>query len=240
MMDQLGRAEQKTSKLLTELEKKVGLIERKRQSLGKPNLIYVKNLADNSVDRASPLRESQILNCENRNSGIAEITALDFPKSQANDTEKTNDNDPNDTDTPFPSAPERKQGRESKGNEALAEYESYQRLIERSLELDILKQNHPYDTDMLDEIRSIILDTVCSKRQNIRVAGDCKPKEVVKCVFLKLNSEHIEFVLDCMKENTTRVRNIRQYLLAALYNAPMTISSYYGSPVRHDMANGLI
>ena len=93
---------------------------------------------------------------------------------------------------------------------------------------------------MLEEIMSIILDTVCSKRQYIRVAGDDKPKEVVKSVLLKLNSEHIEFVLDCMKENTSRVRNIRQYLLAALYNAPMTISSYYGSLVSHDMANGLI
>ena len=113
---------------------------------------------------------------------------------------------------------------------------TYQRLIERNLELDLLKQGHPYDTEMLDEIMSIILDTVCSKRQYIRVAGDDKPKEVVKSVLLKLNSEHIEFVLDCMKENTTRVRNIRQYLLAALYNAPMTISSYYGSLVSHDMA----
>ena len=240
IMEQLGCAEQKTAKLLSELEKKVGLIERKRQGLGKPNLIYVKNFVDNSVDRSSPLRESQIWNCENHNSGIAEITALDFPKSQGNDTEKTNDNDLNDTDTPFPSVSERKQGRESKGNESLAEYESYQRLIERNLELDILKRNHPYDTEMLDEIISIILDTVCSKRQYIRVAGDDKPKEVVKSVLLKLNSEHIEFVLDCMKENTTRVRNIRQYLLAALYNAPMTISSYYGSLVSHDMANGLI
>ena len=240
MMEQLGCAEQKTAKLLSELEKKVGLIERKRQGLGKPNLIYVKNFVDNPVERRLPPRESQILNCENHNSGIAGITTQVFPKSQRNNTERTNDTDSNNTDNPFPSAPERNQGQESKGSETMSEYESYQRLIERNLEIDILKQNHPYDTEMLDEIMSIVLDTVCSNRQYIRIAGDDKPREVVKSVLLKLTSEHIEFVLQCMKENTTRVRNIRQYLLASLYNAPMTISNYYGALVNHDMANGLI
>ena len=205
MMEQLGCAEQKTAKLLSELEKKVGLIERRRQGLGKPNLIYVKNFVDNPVDRASPLRKSQILNCENHNSGFAEITALEFPKSQANDTEKTNDNDLNDTDTPFPSVPDRKQGRESKGTEALAEYESYQRLIERNLELDILKQNNPYDTEMLDEIMSIILDTVCSKRQYIRVAGDPFTFEEtnVLCIYGGETKQETENALREMRELLT-------------------------------------
>lgn len=159
MMEQLGCAEQKTAKLLSELEKKVGLIERKRQGLGKPNLIYVKNFVDNPVYRASPLRESQILNCENHNSEFAEITALDYPKSQTNDTEKTNDNDLNDTDTPFPSVSERKHGRESKGNEAMAEYESYQRLIERNLELDLLKQGQHHNSSP-PKITSTVLSRV--------------------------------------------------------------------------------
>ena len=79
------------------------------------------------------------------------------------------------------------------------------------------------------------VDTVCSHREMIRIAGDDYPAEVVKSRFLKLNSSHIEYVLDRMRENTTYVRNIKKYLLAALYNAPATIDSYYTSLVSHDM-----
>ena len=88
----------------------------------------------------------------------------------------------------------------------------------------------------LDEIVSIILETVCSKRKTIRIAGDDYPAELVKAKFMKLNSSHIEFVFDCMKENTTKIRNIKQYLKAVLFNAPNTIDSYdivnIGSPHR--------
>ena len=125
---------------------------------------------------------------------------------------------------------------ETKGVDRMSEYKSYQKLIEKNLEIDILKEDHPNETEMLDEIIGIILDTVCSKRQYIRVAGDDKPKEVVKSILLKLTAEHIEYVLECMKANTSQIRNIRQYLLAALYNAPMTMNSYYEAQVNHDMA----
>ena len=240
MMEQLGCAEQKIAKLLTELEKKAGLIERKRQGLGKPNLIYVKNFVNNSMENYLPPQKSQILNCENHNSGFAKTTILDYPKSQRKNTEIINDTDSIDTDNPFPSAPKRSQGREAKGFEPMAEYESYRRLLEENLAIDILKENHPDDASMLDEIMSIVLDTVCSKRQYIRVSGDDKPRDVVKSVLLKLTSDHIEYVLDCMKNNTGEIKNIRQYLLTTLYNAPMTISNYYRARVNHDMANGLI
>ena len=86
----------------------------------------------------------------------------------------------------------------------------------------------------------LMLDTICSKRQYIRIAGDDKPREVVKSQLLKLNSEHIEYVLSSFKDNATKVRNIKQYLLASLYNAPLTISNYFDALVRHDMANGVI
>lgn len=89
--------------------------------------------------------------------------------------------------------------------------------------------------EMLDEIAELIVDTVCTARQTIRIAGDDHPAEVVKSRFLKLDSSHIQYVMDCMKENTTFVRNIKKYLLAALYNAPATISSYYSSLVQHDL-----
>ena len=104
-----------------------------------------------------------------------------------------------------------------------------------NIEYDILVQNERLDRDRLDELVELMVDTVCSHREMIRIAGDDYPAEVVKSRFLKLNSSHIEYVLDRMRENTTYVRNIKKYLLAALYNAPATIDSYYTSLVSHDM-----
>lgn len=86
--------------------------------------------------------------------------------------------------------------------------------------------------------RYLILETVCTKRKTIRIAGDDYPAELVKAKFMKLNSSHIEFVFDCMKENTTKIRNIKQYLKAVLFNAPNTIDSYYTALVNHDMYGG--
>ena len=91
------------------------------------------------------------------------------------------------------------------------------------------------DREQLDEIVDLIVDTVCSARKVIRIAGDDYPAEVVKSRFMKLDSSHVQYVMDCMKDNTTYVRNIKKYLLAALYNAPTTINSYYSSLVQHDM-----
>ena len=94
--------------------------------------------------------------------------------------------------------------------------------------------SYPEDEDMLREMFELLVDTVCSKRRFIRIAGDDKPAEVVKAQLMKLNSDHLRFVLMCLKENTTQVRNIRQYLLATLYNAPLTMSNYYTARVQHD------
>ena len=117
----------------------------------------------------------------------------------------------------------------------MRERESYRELILENIEYDILMQNERMDRDRLDELVELMVDTVCSNREMIRIAGDDYPAEVVKSRFLKLNSSHIEYVLDRMRENTTYVRNIKKYLLAALYNAPATIDSYYTSLVSHDM-----
>ena len=117
----------------------------------------------------------------------------------------------------------------------MQERESYRELILENIEYDILVQNERLDRDRLDELVELMVDTVCSNREMIRIAGDDYPAEVVKSRFLKLNSSHIESVLDRMRENTTYVRNIKKYLLAALYNAPATIDSYYTSLVSHDM-----
>ena len=116
--------------------------------------------------------------------------------------------------------------------------ELYRDLIKENISYEILRQDMPYDCDRLDEIVELMVETVCSTRKQIRVSGSDYPAQVVKSRLLKLDSEHIRFVFDCLKQNTTRVRNIRQYLLAVLFNAPTTIGNYYSALVNHDMHGG--
>ena len=115
------------------------------------------------------------------------------------------------------------------------EREQYRDLIRENIEYDILAKNNPADRIRLDELVELMLDTVCSKRSSICIAGDEFPTEVVKSRFLKLEAQHIQYVLDSLKDNPPHIRNIKKYLLAALYNAPGTISNYYSSLVQHDM-----
>ena len=219
--ESLGCAEKKAVKLLDELEKKAELIERKRQGLGKPNLIYVKNFISESVER-------QFLNCQNDNSATFQNTIQDLSKAQGNNTDIKN-TDLSDTNSIFPSE---NCGKEN-GNE---EYQQYYQYFYEQLGMEYLQKDYPYDMDRLENILELVVETVCSKRQIIRIGGDDRPIEVVKSRFMKLDSEHIRYVLDCFKENTTKIRNIRQYILASLYNAPTTIGSYFDALVRHDMA----
>ena len=125
--------------------------------------------------------------------------------------------------------------REQTGQDGMRKRESYRALILENIEYDVLSQNVQLDKDRLDELVELMVDTICSNREMIRVAGDDYPAEVVRSRFLKLNASHIEYVLDRMRENTTYVRNIKKYLLAALYNAPVTMDSYYTSLVSHDL-----
>ena len=125
--------------------------------------------------------------------------------------------------------------KERAGQDGMRNRESYRALILENIEYDVLSQNVQLDKDRLDELVELMVDTVCSNREMIRVAGDDYPAEVVRSRFLKLNASHIEYVLDRMRENTTQVRNIKKYLLAALYNAPVTMDSYYTSLVSHDL-----
>ena len=131
---------------------------------------------------------------------------------------------------------------ERKGTEAAAQsaVEIYREIIKDNIDYDILKQDMRFDGDRLDEIVDLMLETVCTARKRVRIAGDDYPAELVKSKFMKLDGEHIRFVLDCMRENTTKIRNIKQYLKAALFNAPSTIGNYYTSLVAHDMASGAL
>ena len=112
---------------------------------------------------------------------------------------------------------------------------AYREILKENIEYDHLCQKLGYDRDILDEILEILVDTVCSTRKMIRIGGEDFPKEVVKSRLLKLDSGHIEYVISSLRENTTKVRNIRAYLLTSLYNAPTTINSYYTALVNHDM-----
>ena len=131
---------------------------------------------------------------------------------------------------------------ERKGTEAAAQsaVEIYREIIKDNIDYHILKQDMKFDGDRLDEIVDLMLETVCTARKRVRIAGDDYPAELVKSKFMKLDGEHIRFVLDCMRENTTKIRNIKQYLKAALFNAPSTIGNYYTSLVAHDMASGAL
>ena len=131
----------------------------------------------------------------------------------------------------FPETPVQKR------TEAKETFESYRELILENIDYDVLAGDPCVDREQLDEIVALVQETVCSTRSRIRVAGNDYPAEVVRSKLLKLNSEHIRFVMDCLKQNTTRIRNIRQYLLAMLFNAPSTMNSYYTALVAHDMAS---
>ena len=206
IQEALGCAHQKATKLLRELEK-AGLIERKKQGLGKPDIIYVMNFADNLF--------SAFKSDENHHSGELKISTTECLKSSGNNTDK-NYIDSNNTNP------------------------TYQQYFEEQLCVDALYHDNPYDRESITEILELILDTVCSKRKTIRIAGDDKSLEVVKSRFMKLDYSHISYVLSCLKENSTQVRNIKQYLLATLYNAPLTISNYYQAMYNNDHANGLV
>ena len=230
IMEAMGCADQKAGKLLHVLESKCSLIERKRQGLGKPNLIYVKNFITPS--------ESRFLNRENHDSGEVKITDQEPLKSRSNNTENNN-TEHSDTDSFLFTSFREDHVRESKRSDA-SQREQYREFISENISYELLLQDYPLDRDILTEILELMVDTVCTTRNTIRISGDDKPAEVVKSQLLKLDSEHIRLVLDGLKENTTRIRNMRQYLLATLYNAPLTIGNYYRSLVSHDMSEGFI
>ena len=225
VQESLGCGHGKAAKLLDELDGDTGLIERKRQGLGKPNLIFVKNFI-------SRVRKSNFLKSEKRTSGSSQIGVQEIPIADGSNTDfkKT---DPIDTDSYLfiSSEPSRT---ETKRSDA-AQREIYRSIIKENIDYDIIRFDRKTSQDILEEIVELMVDVVCSNAPYVRVLREEKPTEVVKSQFLKLNSEHIRFVMDCLEENTTKVKNMRQYLISTLYNAPLTIGNYYRSLVNHDM-----
>ena len=209
-------ADNKATKLLRELEN-FGLIERKRRGLGKPSLVYVKNFS-------SDLSNERVQNRENHESGSPKNACQDPPKSRCNKNKKSK-TERNNTNPILSDELEK-----MKNRKLLEEYFS------RSLEIELLLRLYPDDEDTIYQIVDLLVDTCDSKRKLIRIAGDDKPAEVVLSRLKKLNADHICFVLDCLAANTSPIRNMKQYLLAALFNAPTTIQLYYQNKVNHDLA----
>lgn len=223
VMEEMNCGKNKAVQLLDELEQKAGLIERKRQGLGKPNLIYVKSFF-RTVDNFG---ERHFLKFENQTSGGLNIKPQEVSESNPTNTDNKK-TDMNQTDLSF------LPGRESKRSDAYAQYEAYFR---EELEIPILIQGNRSEKETLEGILDLLAETCSSKRKTIRIAGDDKPIEIVKGRLMKLNSLHIQYVLGCLQENTTYVRDMKQYLLTTLFNAPVTIDSYYQARVNYDMHN---
>ena len=209
-------ADNKATRLLRELEK-FGLIERKRRGQGKPCLVYVKNFSSESS-------KESVKNRDNDDSCGSKIACQDPVKSRGI-KKKENKTKMNNTNLILSDESEK-----MKNRELLEEYFS------RSLEIDLLLRLCPDDEDTIYQIVDLLVDTCTTNRKLLRIAGDDKPAEVVRSRFMKLNADHIRFVLKCLAENSSPIRNMKQYLLASLYNAPTTMQLSYQNQTNHDLA----
>ena len=209
-------ADNKATRLLRELEE-FGLIERKRRGQGKPCLVYVKNFS------AESSKES-VKNRDNDDSCGSKIACQDPVKSRGI-KKKENKTEMNNTNLILSDESEK-----MKNRELLEEYFSH------SIEIDLLLRLYPDDEDTLYQIVNLLVDTCATNRKLLHIAGDDKPAEVVRSRFMKLNADHIRFVLKCLAENSNPIRNMKQYLLASLYNAPTTMQLSYQNQTNHDLA----
>lgn len=195
--------------------------------LGSIEYTILEQPTEPSPERENPVQVKPIL--ENP---VLEKPEQEIP-AQSNKDKSNTDLSITEQSNPIRSNPPAPEGQN--GTDGIEAREIYREIVYGNIEYDILREDSTIDRDRLDEIAELIVDTVCSARKTIRVAGDDYPAEVVKSRFLKLDSSHVQYVMDCMKQNTTYVRNIKKYILAALYNAPATINNYYSSLVQHDL-----
>ena len=229
------------SSCIRELEKHGYIIrERMRNEKGQLTTIeytILEQPKNTPPEREKPIRENPVLDIPAQAEPIQENTA------QLN-TNKSNIKELNtDISNTYPIKSYQKEPapaqptKEKSDRIGYDEVETYRQIIKENIDYDVLSVNLNRDASMLDEIVDLMTETVCTQKSNLVIAGDTYPAAIVKSKLLKLTSEHIEYVIDCMRENTSDIRNIKKYLLAALFNAPSTIDSYYTTKVHHDMAN---
>ena len=226
-------------RILAELDSEngIGLIERIKQGLGKPSKIYVMNFLDpesSSVTDDENVDQEEVKTSEKGKSGVPEMGSQDFrkeeliktdiPKTELIKTEKKENINQSIN-------PSRHNILEDKSKE-IDRWMEFREIFKKNMDYDLLIQRDP---EMIPEILEIMIETACSKVKSFSINGAQIPAERVRERLLSLNSMHIEYVLDALNQNTSKIQNIRAYLLATIYNAPKTINSYYQTLANHDM-----
>ena len=237
--EQLCCKTDKAVKLFAELDsaKGVGLIRRVKQGLGRPAKIYVLRFMGIEDEPGEDTPEPELPSCRNPDFGKTEVKSSEKPKSgprkiRSQDLGKTecNKTDKNNTEMnetyPF----------NSEETDGMGQREQLEEYFSQSLEVELLLRLCPDDEDIIYQIVDLLVDTCATKRKMLRIAGDDRPAEVVRSRFMKLNADHIKFVLKCLAENSSPIRNMKQYLPASLYNAPTTMQLYYQNQTNHDLA----
>ena len=215
------------------MEKEAGLIERKKQGQGRPTKIYVKNFTraiESSENRDSRMRKYRSLECgntevlfsDNQGSGILENSIQEFGKTEGNNTEKKN-TDSNNTDL---SIHQSKMGR-------MDVIDGYRERVKEKISYDYLIEQHPYDSD-IREIVELIVEVLCTQEEFMRIGKKQVYTSLVQERLNRLDYTHIEYILECMKNSPSNIRNIKAYLLESLFNAPVTIGNYYSAKVNYD------
>ena len=268
--EDLGCSKEKAVKVLAELDasKGIGLIEKIRRGLGKPDIIYVKNFIIQDEGRKEPsnadvsaevgktdFKRSEKPTSRSQENRLQEVGKTDFSRSEKltsrgreNQLQEVGESDPNYTDynqieknytdMSYTNPINQSTGK-ADAIDAIDETSAYMALIRDNLDYEHhMKYGQHGDREMYEEIYETVCDVVCVKRKTIRINGEEYPYELVKSRFLKLNSSHVEYVMGCMRETVTKITNIRAYLITALYNAPSTMSHYYQQEVQHDMYGG--
>lgn len=253
IMELLNCGKNKAVKSLQELDQEngIGLIEKKRQGFGKTNIIYVKSFV--IPDKKSAVQEDlpgisqkfEIQTADEKEDDT-EVCKINFKKSQKQTSRspenklpevcKTNSiynnlsyNKENDTESDLIGSSQMRSA------EGMTIMQAYGSLIKENIDYDNLLITHPFEQELINGIYELILETVLCQNEEILIASNWYPVQLVKSKFLKLKYSHIEYVIECLKKNTSKVKNIKKYMLAALFNAPATIDGYYQAEVNHDM-----
>ena len=230
IMELLNCGRNKAVKSLQELddEKGIGLIEKRRQGFGKVTIIYVKSFVQEECEEQKK-EKSKMVKFINQTSAEEEETEEVYI-SNSNNTNINNTNLSENKSNHIVSA----DGIGSEEDE-METLHAYQSLIKDNLDYDSLLVSHPHDKNQIDEIVDLIVETVMCKSDKVLIASNWYSGALVRGKFMKLDYSHVEYVLHCLEGNTSKIKNIKKYLLAALFNAPSTISGYYRAEVNHDM-----
>ena len=253
IMELLNCGRNKAVKSLQELddEKGIGLIEKRRQGFGKVTIIYVKSFVQEECEEQKK-EKSKMVKFTNQTSveeeETEEVYISNFKKSQKqtsrspeNKLQEVYISNSNNTNINNTNLSENKSnhivsadgiGSEEDEMETL---HAYQSLIKDNLDYDSLLVSHPHDKNQIDEIVDLIVETVMCRSDRVLIASNWYSGALVRGKFMKLDYSHVEYVLHCLEGNTSKIKNIKKYLLAALFNAPSTISGYYRAEVNHDM-----